>query len=39
MLSRVYNCNIREKLRGLEGDMKIGLEATGHYGQNLKLAE
>ncbi len=28
---------LKEKLRGLDGDMKIGLEATGHYGQNLKL--
>lgn len=28
---------LREKLRGLEGDVKIGFEATGHYGQNLKL--
>ncbi len=28
---------LKEKLRGLEGDMKIGLESTGHYGQNLKL--
>ena len=28
---------LREKLRALEGDVKIGFEATGHYGQNLKL--
>ena len=28
---------LRERLYGLEDDVKIGLEATGHYGQNLKL--
>lgn len=28
---------LREKLCALEGDIKIGFEATGHYGQNLKL--
>ena len=28
---------LRERLRGLEDNVKIGLEATGHYGQNLKL--
>lgn len=28
---------LRERLCSLEDDMKIGLEATGHYGQNLKL--
>lgn len=28
---------LRERLRGLEDDVKIGLGATGHYGQNLKL--
>lgn len=28
---------LRERLCGLKDDVKIGLEATGHYGQNLKL--
>lgn len=28
---------LRERLCTLEDDVKIGLEATGHYGQNLKL--
>ena len=28
---------LRERLCSLEDDIKIGLEATGHYGQNLKL--
>ena len=28
---------LRERLRGLGDEVKIGLEATGHYGQNLKL--
>lgn len=28
---------LRERLCSLEDDVKIGLEATGHYGQNLKL--
>ena len=28
---------LRELLEALEGEKKIGLEATGHYGQNLKL--
>lgn len=27
----------RELLDALEGEKKIGLESTGHYGQNLKL--
>ena len=27
----------RELLDALDGEKKIGLEATGHYGQNLKL--
>lgn len=28
---------LKEWLDSLPGDKKIGLEATGHYGQNLKL--
>ena len=28
---------LKEVLDGLEGEKKIGLESTGHYGQNLKL--
>ena len=28
---------LREVLSSLQGDIKIGLESTGHYGQNLKL--
>ena len=28
---------LREKLRSLADEVEIGLEATGHYGQNLKL--
>lgn len=28
---------LRELLDALDGEKKIGLEATGHYGQNLKL--
>ena len=28
---------LRELLNALDGKKKIGLEATGHYGQNLKL--
>ena len=28
---------LRELLDALEGEKKIGLESTGHYGQNLKL--
>src|SRR5574344_1967861 len=28
---------LRELLNALDGEKKIGLEATGHYGQNLKL--
>lgn len=28
---------LKELLDSLEGEKKIGLEATGHYGQNLKL--
>ncbi len=28
---------LRDKLHSLKGDMRIGFEATGHYGQNLKL--
>ena len=28
---------LKERLDSLPGDKKIGLEATGHYGQNLKL--
>ena len=28
---------LKERLDSLEGEKKIGLEATGHYGQNLKL--
>lgn len=28
---------LRELLNALEGEKKIGLESTGHYGQNLKL--
>jgi transposase len=28
---------LKDLLLNLRGEMKIGLEATGHYGQNLKL--
>lgn len=28
---------LKKLLSSLEGEIKIGLEATGHYGQNLKL--
>ena len=28
---------LKELLDALDGEKKIGLEATGHYGQNLKL--
>ena len=28
---------LRELLGALDGEKKIGLESTGHYGQNLKL--
>lgn len=28
---------LRDFLNGLEGEKRIGLESTGHYGQNLKL--
>lgn len=28
---------LKDFLNGLEGEKKIGLESTGHYGQNLKL--
>ena len=28
---------LKERLDSLPGEKKIGLEATGHYGQNLKL--
>ena len=28
---------LKELLNALDGEKKIGLEATGHYGQNLKL--
>ena len=32
----LYKYNTLHQLDNLEGEKKIGLEATGHYGQNLK---
>ena len=29
--------SLRQLLTGLKGEKRIGFEATGHYGQNLKL--